>query len=111
MPIFEQGYEHWSGKLSGHGLRWWTITRNGLRAQLRSKWTWVVVLAAWVPALGLAAALIAWGLFENKSGLLTPLLPFLERLPPALKKGPSVFAYRSGPSPLTPFWESNYSSR
>ena len=31
MPIFDQGYQHWSGTLSGHSWRWLTITRHGVR--------------------------------------------------------------------------------
>ena len=31
MPIFDQGYQHWQGTLSGHAWRWLTITRHGVR--------------------------------------------------------------------------------
>ena len=31
MPIFDQGYQHWQGKLSGHAWRWLSITRQGVR--------------------------------------------------------------------------------
>ena len=31
MPIFDQGYQHWSGTLSGHAWRWLAITRHGVR--------------------------------------------------------------------------------
>jgi hypothetical protein len=31
MPIFDQGYQHWSGALSGHAWRWLVITRHGVR--------------------------------------------------------------------------------
>jgi ABC-2 type transport system permease protein len=33
MPIFDQGYQHWQGELSGHWWRWWTITRRGVRTK------------------------------------------------------------------------------
>ena len=36
MPIFDQGYQHWKGTLSGHAWRWLAITRQGLRGQLKS---------------------------------------------------------------------------
>ena len=35
MPIFDQGYQHWKGALSGHAWRWLAITRQGLRGQLK----------------------------------------------------------------------------
>ena len=34
MPIFDQGYQHWNGELSGHGWRWYAIARHGVRAHL-----------------------------------------------------------------------------
>ena len=33
MPIFDQGYQHWSGALSGQAWRWLTITRQGVRVE------------------------------------------------------------------------------
>jgi ABC-2 type transport system permease protein len=69
MPIFDQGYQHWKGALSGHAWRWLAITRQGLRGQLK----------AWLPALALVVALALWGMFEQGSetviGLLQPMLP------------------------------------
>jgi hypothetical protein len=41
MPIFDQGYQHWQGELSGHGRRWLAVARHGVKAQLRS---WIVRL-------------------------------------------------------------------
>ncbi len=37
MPIHDQSYRHWEGTLKSHTLRWWTITREGLRIILRRK--------------------------------------------------------------------------
>lgn len=93
MPIFDQGYQHWSGKLAGHAWRWLAVTRRGVRVQLRSKWTWAALISAWAPALALAAALILWGLFERQSSLLQPLMFVINGLPPEIKAGPT--AYRS----------------
>ena len=31
MPIIDQGYQHWSGELSGHAWRWLAIARHGVR--------------------------------------------------------------------------------
>jgi ABC-2 type transport system permease protein len=73
MPIFDQGYQHWQGVLSGRGWRWVTIARHGVRAQLKNPWTRRVLFLAWVPALLLAGLLIFWGLLEQKSPLLQSL--------------------------------------
>jgi ABC-2 type transport system permease protein len=89
MPIFDQGYQHWRGKLSSHAWRWWTITRHGVRTQLKSRWTRLVVLFALVPALVLAAFLCIWGLLEQKSNQsLLEMLPFL---PEAVRGAPRQF--------------------
>ena len=37
MPIFDQGYQHWQGPLSGHGWRWLAIARHGVRVQLKNR--------------------------------------------------------------------------
>jgi ABC-2 type transport system permease protein len=91
MPILDQGYQHWHGRLAGHATRWLTIARQGVRAQLRNRWVWFVVLAAWLPALILSGFLVLWGLFEQKSSLLTPILFFFQGLPEELKAGPRGF--------------------
>jgi ABC-2 type transport system permease protein len=67
MPIFDQGYQHWQGKLSGHAWRWSTITRQGVRTQLRSRWVRGLILISWVPALLLAFFMVCWGLAEQKA--------------------------------------------
>ena len=54
MPIFDQGYQHWKGRLAGHAWRWLAITRHGVRTQLRSRWLWGLLLMSMVPALLLA---------------------------------------------------------
>lgn len=66
MPIFDQGYQHWQGQLSGHGWRWLAIARRGVRTQLKNRWTRVAMILAWLPALVLGGFLTLWGLFEQK---------------------------------------------
>jgi ABC-2 type transport system permease protein len=80
MPIFDQGYQHWDGVLSGHLWRWWTITRHGVRAQLRSRFVRLFLFVAYVPALALIAVLAVWGLVEQQA---ESVLSFLNRLLPA----------------------------
>jgi ABC-2 type transport system permease protein len=96
MPILDQGYQHWSGKLAGHALRWLTITRQGVRAQLKNRWVLLTLFSALIPALVLAAFLTVWGLFEQNSAILTPILFFFQNLPDELRAGPK--GYR------TTFW-------
>jgi ABC-2 type transport system permease protein len=80
MPIFDQGYQHWSGTLSGHAWRWLAITRQGVRIGFKNRYLRMVLLLAWLPALALVAILCMWGLVERNSELIVPFLGFLERL-------------------------------
>ncbi len=93
MPIFDQGYQHWEGTLSGHAWRWLAVTRQGVRVQLRKRGTKWTVASAFTPALALAAILIVWGLLEQGSSLLDPIRPLLQGLPEEIRSGPK--AYRS----------------
>lgn len=68
MPIFDQGYQHWEGQLSGHAWRWLVITRHGVRGQLRNWGTRILLILSWLPAMLLVGALAAWGLAESGSG-------------------------------------------
>lgn len=91
MPIFDQGYQHWAGELSGHAWRWLAITRQGVRVQLRKRWTKWAVSSAYAPALLLAAAVIVWGLLEQGSSLLDPIRFLLEGLPEEIRDGPKRY--------------------
>jgi ABC-2 type transport system permease protein len=91
MPIFDQGYQHWQGKLAGHTWRWLAITRQGVRQQIgrrRTKW---LVASAYVPALVLASILVFWGLLEQQSTLLTPLMFLVQGLPEEVRIGPKAY--------------------
>lgn len=74
MPIFDQGYQHWNGKLSSQLWRWLAITRHGIQMQLRSKLTRYVTIACFGPALALAAFMILWSLFEQGNEYIKPLI-------------------------------------
>ena len=91
MPIFDQGYQHWQGHLSGRALRWWAITWRGVRTLFRSRWTRIAVTLSLSPALGLAAMLIIWGLIENKVGFIQPLVANLGFLPEELRQKPEAY--------------------
>jgi ABC-2 type transport system permease protein len=77
MPIFDQGYQHWSGTLSGHGWRWLAITRHGVRIGMKSWFLRIVLLLAWVPALTLVGVLCLWGLVEQKSSIVGGVVSML----------------------------------
>jgi hypothetical protein len=67
MPIFDQGYQHWNGPLSGHARRWLAVARHGVRAVLKGRIIRLMLLAAWLPALSLVAFLALWGLLEQQA--------------------------------------------
>ena len=80
MPIFDQGYQHWSGELAGHGRRWLAVTRHGVRIGMKNRLLRIALLVAWLPAGILALFLCVWGLVEQKSDMVAPLLPFLSSI-------------------------------
>src|SRR6185295_1179291 len=79
MPIFDQGYQHWQGTLSGHGRRWLAVARHGVRAQLQNRIVRLLLFVAWMPAVALVAFLTLWGLLEQQA---ESVLTFLQRLLP-----------------------------
>ena len=79
MPIFDQGYQHWNGKLSAQYLRWWAVTRHGIKMQFRSKLTRFFLITCFGPALALAVFMIVWSLLEQGNTYLKPLLGFLPK--------------------------------
>ncbi len=101
MPIFDQGYQHWSGRLAGHTWRWLAITRHGLRAAFAGRTIRLVLLLAWILVLLLAAMLTVWGLIERNSELIQAMLPFLGFLDPAILAGPRPYRI--------PIWTLSYS--
>lgn len=80
MPIFDQGYQHWSGKLSGHAWRWLAITRRGVKTALQTRWVRLALMLSWIPALVLALVLCLWGLFERQSALVEMFKPMLTQI-------------------------------
>jgi ABC-2 type transport system permease protein len=93
MPIFDQGYQHWQGALAGHAWRWLAVTRQGVRQQTRRRRTKWLIALSFAPALMLAAVLVFWGLLEQQSSLLQPLMFIVRGLPEEVRAGPK--AYRS----------------
>jgi len=91
MPIFDQGYQHWNGQTSGHAWRWFTIARQGVRSALKGRLMRIALLAAWSPAIALAAMLCVWGLLERGSTVIASIRPMLEFLYPQLIADPKHF--------------------
>ena len=96
MPIFDQGYQHWDGKLAGQAGRWLPITRHGVQVQLKNWWIRWFLMAACLPALVLVCIVAIWGLFEQQSEFLKPFLFFFQNLPEDIRSGPKRFR--------TPLW-------
>jgi ABC-2 type transport system permease protein len=77
MPIFDQGYQHWSGQLSGHAWRPLAIARRGVKVALQGRFVRLAILGSWLPALLLAFVLCMWGLVERQSDLVETFKPAL----------------------------------
>ncbi len=88
MPIIDQGYQHWSGRLTGHRWRWLAITHHGVKIAMRSYFLRYVLLAAWVPALVLVTTLSAWGLLERKSKMARTFIQFMQFMNPGVVADP-----------------------
>jgi ABC-2 type transport system permease protein len=95
MPIFDQGYQHWSGTLTGHAWRWLAIAKHGVRVSLREgkpgRSLRLVLLLSWLPALVLATLLCLWGLAERGSDLVAFLAPMLKFLGASVLAEPRQF--------------------
>jgi ABC-type transport system involved in multi-copper enzyme maturation permease subunit len=91
MPIFDQGYQHWHGPLAGHGWRWLTIARHGVRVQAKNRILRFLMLLAWVPALVLIIVVAVWGMVEQQNDAVLPLVQNL--LPRDIVRDP--IAYRT----------------
>jgi ABC-2 type transport system permease protein len=91
MPIFDQGYQHWSGTLRGPMSRRAAIALQGVRAAMGNKYLRLAMIMAWLPAILLAAALCIWGLIEQKSALVRDLANFLPFLPSTVITDPKTY--------------------
>jgi ABC-2 type transport system permease protein len=91
VPIFDQGYQHWTGQLAGHAWRWLAITRHGVRVGRSNRILRLFLLLAWLPAFALAFMLCVWGLLERKSDIVAPIIPFLAFLQPEMIADPRLY--------------------
>lgn len=77
MPIFDQGYQHWNGTLSGHTWRWLAVTRHGVRIGFKGRILRFFLLLALLPAAGLVVAISVWGLIERNASFISPIVELL----------------------------------
>ena len=91
MPILDQGYQHWSGTLSGHAWRWLAITRQGVRIGLRNRWLRIALIVSLLPAIVLAVVLCVWGLVEQQSELIQAIKPMLQFLDQRMLDDPQTY--------------------
>lgn len=89
MPIFDQGYQHWTGTLSGHAGRWLAVTRHGVRSTIKGRLVKFMLIAAWLPAIALVTFLALWGLLEQQA---ESILSFMRNiLPKEIVSEPQLF--------------------
>jgi ABC-2 type transport system permease protein len=91
MPIFDQGYQHWSGRLTGGTWRWLAITRHGVRAGMKNRLLRLLLIVSWIPALVLVVMLCLWGLLERRSAAILPMMQFFSFLHPQILADPRHF--------------------
>src|SRR5438876_7088757 len=89
MPIFDQGYQHWQGQLTGRTWRWLAIVRHGVRVQKNNRILRLLMLLAWLPALILVAVMAIWGLVEQKNSGAIAIAALL--LPEDMVRDPQAF--------------------
>jgi ABC-2 type transport system permease protein len=77
MPIFDQGYQHWNGTLSGHAWRWLAVTRHGVRIGFKGRFLRIFLLLALLPAAALVVAISVWGLIERNASFVSPIVQLL----------------------------------
>jgi ABC-2 type transport system permease protein len=88
MPIFDQGYQHWSGQLSGHAWRWLVVTRHGVRVAMSNRLIRGILAITMLPAIVLAFVLCIWSLFERQSDLITAIRPLMAFIDQPILAGP-----------------------
>ena len=72
MPIHDLGYRAWPGTYSSGLFRFCVIASGGIRVVGRNTWVRRVLLAAWLPAVGLAAVIFGYErLLESRQVALT----------------------------------------
>ncbi len=57
MPIYEQGYQRWSGEMQERPLRWWPIVRQGVLNFLPQRKYLVLLGIAWIAKIFAGASI------------------------------------------------------
>ena len=70
MPIHDLGYRAWPGRRSSDPFRFRVVASAGIRVVGRNAWVRRMLLAAWLPTIGLAAVIFGYErLLENRDAL------------------------------------------
>ena len=91
MPIFDQGYQHWSGQLSGHAWRWLAVTRQGIRAGLKSRVLRYVLFTAWIPRWRWWSCSVSGDCSNANRAWLPTFIQFMAFLEPGLVADPKHY--------------------
>lgn len=91
MPIFDQGYQHWRGRFGSRAWRWWAVTWQGVKTQIKGRWIKLLLGISMTPALSLVAFLVFWSLVEQQAQIIQPLLGLLQGLPDEVRSGPKNY--------------------
>ena len=65
MPIYDQSYAHWKGRLEGHIFRWLPITLNNIRLVFRSKIFKVLFILGLIPFVIRGGMIILYHYFTS----------------------------------------------
>jgi len=60
MPVYDQSYKGWEGKLKSHSLRWWVVTKYGVKTAFKKKAVRGLLMFALLPFI--ASAVYIYGL-------------------------------------------------
>jgi ABC-2 type transport system permease protein len=65
MPIYDQSYAHWKGRLEGHVFRWLPITLNGIRLAFRTKLFRILFIFCMIPFVVRAGMIVVVAYAES----------------------------------------------
>ena len=71
MPIHDQGYRRYAGRLRPPGTAWWVIARQQIRMVLSQKRYLALLLLAWLPFVGRVVQIYLAANFQQASFLAT----------------------------------------
>jgi ABC-2 type transport system permease protein len=70
MPIHDQSYRHWEGELKGHTMRWWVISKMGLKLIFKRKLAILFLLIPYVSVVVFGVIMYFSGSFSQGAPIL-----------------------------------------